>query len=115
MSAQLTMEDVGTSVSTVSAPFSVPAEVASDCPAIENPALVISLSVYVSIFITLHACTTENIYSFLQILMNVLRQVPTTVLITAVTLLAPTPVPATVDTDWIATEDLALVRKNSST
>ena len=47
--------------------------------------------------------------------MNVLRRVPTTVLITAVTLLAPTPVPATVDTHWIATEDLALVRNNAST
>ena len=56
--------------------------------------------------IFMHDCNNNRYLFFLQILMNVMQ---TTVLRSAPTLLAPSPVPATVDSHWQLMDDPALV------
>ena len=54
----------------------------------------------------MHDCNNNRYLFFLQILMNVMQ---TTVLRSAPTLLAPSPVPATVDSHWQLMDNPALL------
>ena len=97
MSAAQTMEAVSTTVSTLMVLMSVSVEVATDCPAMEGPALVCRLGFEVQY-------TESLVISQLQISMSA-HQGHTTVIKSVLTLPAPSPALVTVASHWPLMDD----------
>ena len=99
MSAAQTMEAVSTPVSTLMVLMSVSVEVATDCPAMEELALVCRLG-----FEVVTPIPNFIIILQLQISMSAHRG-HTTVIKSVLTLLAPSPAPVTVASHWPLMDD----------